>query len=463
MRCNRLRWALPLALFAAAGCTDPSSTNPDDSAEDLGEAEQAQVVCAKGETVPGIDVSVWQQDVNWNAVAGDGIKFAISRASYGTSKDTYFDQNWQGMKDAGLIRGAYQYWLPSKDPIAQAQAMLDIVGPYQPGDLPPVVDVEQTDGLGPAEITNRLKQWVDHVEAAIGRKPIIYSGKYFWQDNVKSDAFVEYPLWIPNYSLDCPDLPTGYWNDWHFFQYTSSGSVNGVSGNVDRNDFNGSLADLVAFAKGGPTYGAKFVSQSFPYAADGSVIMLAGQSVEVSLEMKNTGSEPWDENTRLATTEPRDRKSVFAGPEWPGPNRYAQVEGTVLPGETYTFKWTMHAPKVSGVYAEHMGLVQEGVAWFSDAGNLGPPDGQLQGVFTVIRTDEVGSDYFPIGGDPTKPRPDDNNNNNGNDPDPDAAGGCTVSYPSNSPAPLSIPLALGSLALVFASRRRKREDRISRR
>lgn len=373
-----------VSIAALAGCAAPP-----EGGEEVGEAQQAQVVCPDGDIVEGIDVSVWQQDVNWDAVAADGVKFAFARASYGTSKDTYFDQNWAGMKAAGLVRGAYQYWLPSKDPVAQAQAMLDIMGPLGAGDLPPVVDVEQTDGLGAAEITGRLTQWVQHVEAAIGRKPIIYSGKYFWQDNVQSGAFVDYPLWIPNYSLECPDLPNGYWGDWHFFQYTSTGHVNGVSGNVDRNQWNGTLQELFAFADGGPKYAAQFVSQSFPYASQGPVTVLAGQKFELTLEMKNTGTEPWDESTRLGTTEPRDRESPFAGPDWPGPNRYAQVEGVVMPGETYTFKWTMVAPQEPGLYDEHMGLVQEGVAWFGDAGQGGPPDDQLEGLFEVLSADTL--------------------------------------------------------------------------
>ncbi|MEZ4294169.1 MAG: GH25 family lysozyme [Polyangiaceae bacterium] len=443
-----------LSALGLTACTgDLDDPGAPQGSEDLGEAQQAQVVCPDGATVPGIDVSVWQATVNWDSVAGDGIKFAIARASYGTSKDSYFDQNWAGMKNAGLVRGAYQYWLPSKDPIAQAQAMLDIMGPLGPGDLPPVVDVEQTDGLGPAEIVSRLKQWIGHVESAIGRKPIIYSGKYFWQDNVKSTDFLDYPLWIPNYSLECPDLPNGYWSDWHFFQYTDKGSVKGVSGNVDRNDWNGTLEELWAFADGGPKYGAKFVSQSFPYASEGALLVAAGEDIEVSLELTNTGTEPWDENTRLGTTEPRDRKSPFAGPEWPGPNRYAQVEGVVMPGETYTFKWIMHAPKLTGTYDEHFGLVQEGVAWFSDPGQGGPPDTQLEGRFTVVRPEDLTTGaVFPIGGgNHPVSRPD-----NGADPqDPESPAGCSIPASGPSPAtPLFLTAALG----VWATLRRRRSS-----
>lgn len=448
--CSFLPSSLLLLMVAAAGCTGDL-----DDGEEVGEASQPQVVCPDGEIVQGIDVSVWQQNVDWDAVAADGIKFAFARASYGTSKDTYFDQNWAGMKSAGLVRGAYQYWLPSKDPALQAQAMLDIMGPIEAGVLPPVVDVEQTDGLGPAEIASRLATWLQHVEAAIGRKPIIYSGKYFWQDNVQSDAFVDYPLWIPNYSLDCPDMPSGYWSDWHFFQYTSTGSVNGVSGNVDRNQWNGTLQDLFAFADGGPKYAAEFVSQSFPYASQGAVTLVAGQKIEVTLEMRNIGTEPWDDGTLLGTTEPRDRESPFAGPEWPGPNRYARVEGVVLPGETYTFKWIMHAPAEPGLYDEHMNLVQEGVAWFGDPGQGGPPDAQLEGLFEVLEADNE----IPV--DPTDPI------GPGVDPDEDeqvteVATGCSAkgavgcSASGERGAPGTGALLLAALGLVSVARRRPR-------
>ncbi|MFO0589910.1 MAG: GH25 family lysozyme [Polyangiaceae bacterium] len=368
-----------IASFALAGCTDPTSTE----SEDLGEAQEASVVCEAGQTVPGIDVSVWQANIDWDAVKGKGIVFAFARAAYSTSKDDYFDQNWAGMKSAGIIRGAYQYWRPDKDPIAQADALLNIMGPLEPGDLPPVIDVEETDGVGPTTLSDRLGQWLQHVESKIGRKPIIYSGKYFWQDNVQSKAFLDYPYWIPNYSLDCPNLPDGYWPDWQFFQYSSTGSVPGISGNVDMDKFNGSLLDLQKFAGSAPKYAAKFVAQSFPYAADPPMEMVGGNSYKLSITLKNTGTETWDSNTKLATTEPRDRESPFAGPEWPGPNRYAAVQGTVAPGEDYTFEWEMHAPKKGGTFDEHMGLVQEGVAWFSDEGQGGPPDGQLEGMFHV--------------------------------------------------------------------------------
>jgi len=374
-----------LAPLALAGCGEAPPS------EEIGEASLAQTVCAAGATVEGIDVSVWQGSVAWQSVANAGIDFGIARVSYGTSVDSWFDKNWTGMKSAGLLRGGYQFFLPNQDAIAQADVMINAMGPLGPGDLPAVMDLEDTGGQSASTIIAKLKQWLAHVEAGTGKKPIIYTGKYFWQDNVASHDFGDYPLWIPNYSYNCPNLPDNYWSDWRFFQYTDTGNVPGVSGNVDRNKWNGSLADLQAFADNTPDYAAKFVSQSFPYASDGAVQIEAGAALEVTLELKNVGKKAWDSNTFLGTTEPRDRASVFAGPEWPGPNRYTRVLGTVLPGETYQFTFTLHAPAKTGVYDEHFNLLEEGVTWFSDPGQGGPPDAQLEGLFEVIASTSAGA------------------------------------------------------------------------
>ena len=161
----------------------------------------------------------------------------------------------------------------------------------------------------------------------------------------------------------------------------------GISGAVDRDRFNGTLAELRALSGGGASgtshYGAQYVSQSFPLTGDGPMILVAGQTSTVSITLRNSGTLAWDANTQLATTEPRDRPSPFAGAEWPAPNRYAAVQGSVAPGAQFTFSFQMHAPLTPGVYDEHFGLVQQGVGWFSDPGQGGPPDRQLEGLFEV--------------------------------------------------------------------------------
>ena len=278
-----------VALCVAIGC-GPT----DDHDERLGEAVQAATVCPDGPTLEGIDVSYYQGNVDWSAVAGD-VDFAISRVNHGGFFDPEFDANWAESRDAGLIRGAYQYFDPGGDPVAQATTVIDAIGALEPGDLPPVIDVESTDGLGPAAIAANVDTWISLVEGAFGRRPIIYTGSYFWNDNVGTDAFVDHPLWIAHYTNGCPNLPT-VWPDWHFWQYTDSGSVSGIAGNVDRNRFNGSLEQLHDLAADGLRAG--IVSVSHPET------LRIGESGEVRIVLENLGARTWGATTRLGTTEP---------------------------------------------------------------------------------------------------------------------------------------------------------------
>src|SRR5687768_1787101 len=94
---------------------------------------RAETVCADGETVDGIDVSYWQGAIDWPAVAADGIEFAFIRASHGLGTvDTRYQENWAGARAAGIMRGTYQYFSPGEDVIAQADLMLEMMGPLEP-------------------------------------------------------------------------------------------------------------------------------------------------------------------------------------------------------------------------------------------------------------------------------------------------------------------------------------------
>lgn len=211
-------------------------------------------VCADNETVHGIDVSYYQGSIDWNAVAGDA-EFALIRVSHSTQfLDPDFETNWNDAHAAGVPVGAYQYFEPDEDPIAQANLLLDNMGPLMAGDLPPVIDVESAAGQSPAQIEAAILAWVEHVEAETGVKSIIYTGPYFWQDNVNSDAFGDYPLWIAHYGTECPLTPTP-WVRWDMHQYSSTGSTAGIVGDVDQNTFNGSLDDLIGLGGEAPPCG----------------------------------------------------------------------------------------------------------------------------------------------------------------------------------------------------------------
>jgi lysozyme len=228
--------------LAVTGC---SAGGPGD--EPLGRTQQA--ICASGAVVHGVDVSSSNGTVNWSSVKAAGEDFAIARISDGLTADAQFDANWAGIKSAGMIRGAYQLFQPSDDPVAQANTVVQKVGVLGAGDLPIVADVEVTGGQSAATIVANLQTWVTQVETGTGKTPMVYAAAVFWNASVGSTAFGSLPLWVPDFGVTCPNLPTG-WSAWVVWQYSVTGTVSGIPGmsSVDLDEFNGDLAALQAFA-----------------------------------------------------------------------------------------------------------------------------------------------------------------------------------------------------------------------
>jgi len=295
--------------------------------------------------VHGIDVGYDQDDTDCNTITKASYGFAITRINHSDFMDPKFEQNWAGIQSVGMLRGAYQYFEPDVDVAWQAQVVIDAVGVLGPGDLPCVIDVESTGENGvvpPAQLAQAVGEWLDLVEAGTGKRPIIYTGKYFWQDNVASADYAGYPLWHAQYPNACqpPAMPppgcgscaniADQWSEVAVWQYSSSGSVPGIAGNVDLNVFNGSYDDLLAFASAGG-YGASLVSVDVP------ATVLPGETFTARITVGNTGASAFDASTRLGTTEPRDRESAFYDASWPATNRPAAVSGSVAPGAEHTF------------------------------------------------------------------------------------------------------------------------------
>ncbi|MCS6798188.1 MAG: hypothetical protein NZ898_06625 [Myxococcota bacterium] len=230
----------------AAGCAEPS--------DPIAANEQYARICADGPTLPGIDVSHWQGRIDWDAVAGAGIRFAFIRVSDGTgTMDREFHRNWPEARRVGIVRGVYQFFRPNQDPIAQADLLLDRIGTLEPDDMSPVIDVEVTGDRTASQIVAAMRAWIDRVEAATRRRVIIYTAPYFWRTSVgNSDAFASNPLWIANWGVRCPDVPEP-WSDWAFWQTSDSGRVAGISGNVDTNEFDGTPERLRGFGTVGCT------------------------------------------------------------------------------------------------------------------------------------------------------------------------------------------------------------------
>jgi lysozyme len=241
------------------------------------QANNAAVGLLGGEVIPalaldknvsmpmGIDISHWNGNVDWERVAAAGnVYFAFIKASDGTSVDNKFQLNWRDARDAGLACGAYHFWLPQKSGKSQAQTLIRQLGFLQRGDLPPVLDVEDTaghsdfSGKSPSDLEDNIQEFLDTVEAEFGVKPIIYTGPAFWKQANrmnKSEKFTDYPLWISNWDpKNDPTLPGG-WPTWDFWQFTEGGSIDGVHSppTVDFSFYNGDLKSLWRMAGRNPS------------------------------------------------------------------------------------------------------------------------------------------------------------------------------------------------------------------
>lgn len=197
--------------------------------------------------IHGIDVSRYQKNIDWEAVKAMQDKqvkigFAFIKATEGLGRvDNNFRQNWFNSKEANMPRGAYHFFIPSKSGKAQAENFIATVS-LTKGDLPPVLDIETTNGASVADIQQRTKDWLEMISKYYKVKPIIYTNIDFYE-NFLDGKFDDYPLWVAHYYVqNKPRIE----RRWSFWQHNEKGRVNGVDAYVDFNVFNG---DSTAFRK----------------------------------------------------------------------------------------------------------------------------------------------------------------------------------------------------------------------
>ncbi|HEY8688718.1 MAG TPA: GH25 family lysozyme [Chitinophagaceae bacterium] len=195
-------------------------------------------------TIHGIDVSRYQQLINWADVKNmqvENIKigFAFIKATEGVDKvDAQFERNWLHAEEENIPKGAYHYFIANKSGVAQANNFIQIVKLKQ-GDLPPVLDVEDANGSVP-DIQQKIKDWLQKVEEQYHVKPIIYTNIFFYNKYLKG-VFDDYPFWIAHYLQ--PGKP-GIDRAWTFWQHSEGGHVNGIKTTVDFNVFSGDSAEF---------------------------------------------------------------------------------------------------------------------------------------------------------------------------------------------------------------------------
>ena len=196
-------------------------------------------------SIHGIDVSKYQHSIAWEEVKAMKVKniqlgFAFMKATEGIANDDpKFKRNWEKSKDAGVCRGAYHFFIGSKDGKMQAEHFIDRVE-LEPGDLPPVLDVEQLNGASSEQLRKEVKRWLETAETYYNVKPIIYTNVDFYKRHLGSE-FDNYPLWVAHYYQPIqPRINRG----WIFWQHSDRGNVNGINEPVDFNVFYGDEAAL---------------------------------------------------------------------------------------------------------------------------------------------------------------------------------------------------------------------------
>ena len=107
-------------------------------------------------------------------------------------KTNIFKRNWKKARSAELTRGAYHFFIATKNGKTQAENFITTVD-LEPGDLPPVLDVEQAFGVPVVKLRQRVKEWLVTVEQFYGVKPIIYTNVDFYKQYLEGE-FDDYPL-----------------------------------------------------------------------------------------------------------------------------------------------------------------------------------------------------------------------------------------------------------------------------
>lgn len=222
--------------------------------------------------IQGIDISQYQETIDWPSVDRTKVTFVIMRATKGKFMvDPSYATNLAGASQNGFVVGAYHRATPSSangDAVAEADHFVAVARNVA-GDIIPALDIEETGNLSVNQLQTWVQTWVERVHNQLGVRPMVYASPYFWRTYMgDSHWFADhgYPLWIANWYVSAPDVPANNWQGkgWTFWQWSSTGSVSGISTNVDRDRFSGTdlrmgqIASLtVVPAQGGSVSGAR--------------------------------------------------------------------------------------------------------------------------------------------------------------------------------------------------------------
>jgi GH25 family lysozyme M1 (1,4-beta-N-acetylmuramidase) len=218
----------------------------------------------------GVDVSHYQGLINWTQVAAQSYRFTFAKATEGfTLVDATYPVNRAGAEGMGMRFGAYHFGRPGgsgdsgivANAIGQADHFISVAQP-QPGELPPVLDLEVTGGLGSADLTQWTQAFLDEVKALTGVSGFVYASPNFWKAhlaNTANFALGGYRLWVAHWTKNgTPLVPASNWGGlgWTFWQWTDCANVPGFIHCVDGDRYAGLDPGPIAigpFAAGAPS------------------------------------------------------------------------------------------------------------------------------------------------------------------------------------------------------------------
>lgn len=195
--------------------------------------------------IKGVDVSSYQENVDFAKLKAQGVEFAYIKATEGAGHvDASFAEKWAAAREAGVPAGAYHYFTYGVSGAEQAQNFIATVGELTSGRLIPAVDMELTveEVYDPPEVeavVARLRAFLAVVEEKYGVKPLIYARQDYYEKYLAAD-FADYPRWVCNVFYPVY-IETG--DSWALWQYNDRGALEGYSGekyidlNVVNNNF----------------------------------------------------------------------------------------------------------------------------------------------------------------------------------------------------------------------------------
>lgn len=190
----------------------------------------------------GIDISNWQGSVNFSEVKNSGIQIVYIKATEGDYyTDPYLQEFYDGAKDNGLLVGFYHFFSLSTSALSQAQYFVNAISGLS-SECRLVLDLEESGGYSAGELSKIAVEFLSQVKKLSGLEVAIYTYASFANNNITTGYGLEnYPLWIAEYGSNAPESNPIWGDNYAGWQYSDTGTVSGISTNVDLDTFNSGI------------------------------------------------------------------------------------------------------------------------------------------------------------------------------------------------------------------------------